>query len=273
MLSASSYRRFYEGSAATSRSTPDETSCSSRQRSRSADIDGAFRHRTMLPFAPAIRTCFDMSGSRSDPIGRKLSRAPSDEALMARYKAGDHAAFVALFRRYSPRLLQVMQYRLRRREDAHDLVQQTFLQLHRSREDFRPDALLRPWLLTIALNLKRRHLRRLRHPETPLDEDVLDVAGADLAREFAFEDEGRVRALIDRLPPDQRRVIILHWMEGRTFAEVAVAVGASLSAVKVRAHRGYTAIRDTFMSARDDTAAARPHRSTPCRDPRGESVA
>lgn len=182
-----------------------------------------------------------------------MSDMPSDEELMARYKAGDHEAFVALFRRYAPRLLQVMRYRLPRREDAHDLVQQTFLQLHRARADFRADALLRPWLLTIALNLKRRHLRRLRHPETTLDE----VAMTDLIWELGSEDDVRVRALIERLPSDQRKVIVLHWMEGRTFAEVANAVGASLSAVKVRAHRGYAAIRDALREEASDYAEAR----------------
>ena len=52
-----------------------------------------------------------------------------------------------------------------------------------------------------------------------------------------------MRALLAGLPADQRDVIVLHWIEGLSFSEVAQVVGASLSAVKVRAHRGYVAIR------------------------------
>src|SRR3954447_13908404 len=81
----------------------------------------------------------------------------TDEELMVSYKTGDAPAFAEIFRRYAPLLLRVMQHQLGRREDAHDLVQQTFLQLHRSRADFRDGASLRPWLLTIAINLKRQY--------------------------------------------------------------------------------------------------------------------
>ena len=79
---------------------------------------------------------------------------------MAAYVGGDRSAFAVLFERYAPRLLRLMQRDLGRGEDAHDLVQQTFLQLHRARRDFRAGAKLRPWLFTIALNLKRQHFRR-----------------------------------------------------------------------------------------------------------------
>jgi len=174
---------------------------------------------------------------------------------MARYQAEDHAAFVELFQRYAPLLLRVMQYRLDRREDAHDLVQQTFLQLHRSRADFRPGAKLRPWLLTIAMNLKRRHLRRRRHAETSLDGDMFDDAIAGLTWESGIDDEEQLRTLLEGLPPDQRRVIVLHWKDGLSFAEVANVVGASLSAVKVRAHRGYAAIRESFARNEGHEAA------------------
>src|SRR5438128_1919265 len=96
----------------------------------------------------------------------------SDEELMRAYVSGDSAAFRELFERYGPVLLRVMRHQLRRPEEARDLVQQTFLQLHRSRLDFREGAQLRPWLFTIAMNLKREYFRRAgRRPESEL---VLD---------------------------------------------------------------------------------------------------
>ena len=56
----------------------------------------------------------------------------------------------------------------------------------------------------------------------------------------------QVKAVLAELPADQREVIVLHWLEGLPFTEVALVVGASLSAVKVRAHRGYVSIRRVF---------------------------
>ena len=95
----------------------------------------------------------------------------ADEVLMTAYRAGDRNAFDALFARYAPRLRQMLSRRINRAEDVADLVQQTFLQLHRARADFREGAKLRPWLYTIALNLARQYFRRKgRRPETGLGE-------------------------------------------------------------------------------------------------------
>ena len=57
------------------------------------------------------------------------------------------------------------------------------------------------------------------------------------------EREQALRDALERLRPNQREVIELHWFEGLPFAEVAKITGASLSAVKVRAHRAYEALR------------------------------
>lgn len=167
---------------------------------------------------------------------------------MAAWKAGDESAFDELFRRHAPLLLRLMQRDLGDREEARNLVQQTFLQLHRSRSDFRDGERLRPWLITIALNLKREHFRRTRRrPTVPLEDEAgppVDAVGA--RRQEARRD--LLRAL-SRLPPEQREVILLHWMEGLSFAEVAACVGATTTAVKVRAHRGYVAMRGLLGAA------------------------
>jgi len=163
---------------------------------------------------------------------------------MSAYVAGDPAAFRVIFERYAPLLLRAMLRELYVREEANDLVQQTFLQLHRARRDFDPGQKLKPWVFTIAMNLKREYFRRRkRRPEHALEtesglEPAVDARGA-------AEVEARrtlARALLD-LPADQRQVIELHWLDGLEFPEVAQVVGASVSAVKVRAHRGYVRLR------------------------------
>lgn len=174
----------------------------------------------------------------------------SDEELMAAYVGGDRSAFAELFSRYGPRLQRLMQRDMSRAEDAHDLVQQTFLQLHRARNDFRVGAKLRPWLFTIALNLKRQHFRRLgRRPESSLDaEDGGIEPVAPRGNPEARVGDVQLRAALQKLPDAQREVIVLHWFEGLSFREIATAVGASQSAVKVRAHRGYNKLRETMGS-------------------------
>lgn len=171
---------------------------------------------------------------------------------MAAYRGGEAAAFRELWERWSPRLQRLLRRDVARAEDAHDLVQQTFLQLHRARHEFRDDAKLRPWLYTIALNLKRQYYRRLgRRPETSIEDAVVDPPASDPAPDARIDDV-HVRAALAALPEAQRDVILLHWFEGLSFAEVAEVVGATQSAVKVRAHRGYARLRE-ILAARGVT--------------------
>jgi RNA polymerase sigma-70 factor (ECF subfamily) len=167
----------------------------------------------------------------------------SDEELMLAFAGGDTAAFSELFRRWAPVLVRVTQRHLGRRSDAEDVVQQTFLQLHRARRDFAPGAKLRPWLFTIALNLCRDlHRYRGRRHEMPV-EDVVLVAPEPASAAESQELQQKVRLALGRLSEDQRAVIELHWFEELPFNEIAVIVGASAGAVRVRAHRGYEALR------------------------------
>jgi RNA polymerase sigma-70 factor (ECF subfamily) len=166
----------------------------------------------------------------------------SDEALMAAYALrGDEAAFDELFRRYAPLLGRVMRVRVSSHSDAQDLVQQTFLQVHRARADFRADMRFRPWFFTIAFNLLREMHRRKRARPLLLElRPGEDTVSADAGAGGETEDVRRALAI---LPLETREVIALHWIEGLPFSEVALRVGASLSAVKVRAHRGYALLR------------------------------
>jgi RNA polymerase sigma-70 factor (ECF subfamily) len=175
-----------------------------------------------------------------------LSDQRSDEQLMAAYVAGDGAAFRIIFERYAPLLLRAMLRELYVREEANDLVQQTFLQLHRARTDFDPGQKLKPWVFTIAMNLKREYFRRKkRRPERSLEAETAEPAVAALGAAQVEARRTLARALAG-LPDDQREVIELHWFDGLEFPEVAVVVGASTSAVKVRAHRGYVRLRQAL---------------------------
>jgi len=183
-----------------------------------------------------------------DPSDAGSRDARSDEALMAAYVAGDAAAFRELFDRYAPQLYRLVRRRVGSDDDARDLVQQALLHMHRARNDFRADSRVRPWLFTIAMNLVREHYRkRGRRKEQPLERDAplppdnVETPGTlDEAKERA----ARVRAALSRLPAQQREVIELHWFEHSPYEEIAAIVGASVAAVRVRAHRGYLRLRE-----------------------------
>jgi len=116
-----------------------------------------------------------------------LADSRSDEQLMSAYVAGDSAAFRVIFERYAPLLTRAMLRELYAREEASDLVQQTFLQLHRARKDFDPGQKLKPWIFTIALNLKREHFRRRQVVISKEYPGVASETAMERARELAAD--------------------------------------------------------------------------------------
>jgi RNA polymerase sigma-70 factor (ECF subfamily) len=167
--------------------------------------------------------------------------ARTDEALFAAYIAGDRASFATLVRRLTPTVRRIVWRG--DPDEADELTQEVFLRLHRSAADFRYGEQVRPWLVTIALNLRRERSRQAarRHRLAPVDHGYeLDRApDAERRPEPALAVHTALRAL----PDAQREVIELHWIGGLPFSEVSRAIGVSVAAVKVRAHRGYQAMR------------------------------
>jgi len=168
----------------------------------------------------------------------------TDEELMLAYVEGDRAAFRVLFERFGPRIHRMVRRHVPSDDDARDLVQQTFLKLHGARHDFRTDAMLRPWLLTIAMNLLRERWRSAkRRKSVPVDDvELASDSRTSEPLETRLRRE-RVIAAVAVLPEAQREVIELHWFQELPFAEVAMIVGANEGAVRVRAHRAYERLK------------------------------
>ncbi len=169
---------------------------------------------------------------------------------MLAYRDGDAAAFNELFARYAPILERVLRRFGPAPDKIADLVQQTFLQLHRARFDFRPDCELRPWLMTIAFNLAREQLRRARRrPEAAIDATDDDKLSHPPIEQSRFEARRDLSMALQQLPPDQQEVVRLHFVEELSFEEIGTKVGATAGAVRVRAHRGYTALRKLLSAS------------------------
>ncbi len=175
-------------------------------------------------------------------------RLKQESAVFERWLDGDERAFRTFFERTAPLVLGIARRHGLPDPEARDLLQQTFLGVHRSSRDFRRGAPVRPWLITIARNVLRDHLRRrYARREASLELDGRIDPRVE-AVEYGMSDAETlvrwVRVAVTRLPEVNRRVIELHFFDARSFADVANTVGCTEGAARVRAHRGYEKLRE-----------------------------
>ena len=174
-----------------------------------------------------------------------MAEERSDEELMRTYvENNDAAAFRVLFERYGPQLLRLARRHLRNEDEAKEIVQQTFFKLHGARNDFRQGSRLRPWIMTIAMNLVREQWRRRKRRKTSAMD--VDDRAAPMPERGSIETAQRAQMLRDalsKLPDTQREVVELHWFQEQPFKEIAEIVGSTEGAVRVRAHRAYNRLR------------------------------
>jgi len=129
---------------------------------------------------------------------------------------------------------------------AEDLVQQTFLQMHRARGSFLPGAEVLPWAFAIARRLLIDGFRRGRREVLDTEEGRAEPpASGPTADELVQAQElaNRIRSELARLPEAQRVAFELVKQEGLSLAEAAQVLGTTVAAVKLRAHRAYEALR------------------------------
>jgi RNA polymerase sigma-70 factor, ECF subfamily len=180
--------------------------------------------------------------------------------LMRRYAAGDERAYRSLYARIAPRVRRDVRARVHDPRAVEDLVQVVFLRAHTGRSRYRTreqhaDSALLAWFRAITRNTvhnflrarTRERMRWGREAEAAFDrarDEADDPETAMLAITLAEERRLRVRAAIKRLPCAQGDVIRLHKLEGWSMARIARRLGVRRGTVRVRAHRGYTILRE-----------------------------
>ena len=174
-------------------------------------------------------------------------QAHADEVLMAAYVAGDMRAFAELFRRYAPLLERILWRSLR--DEVPDFVQQTFLHVHRARSTFAQGALFRPWLVSIAINLKREHFRRMNRRQALHHEALAFGSRSPTEPDTVYEADQAWRAL-EALPERERQVLELLCGSGLTAADVAAEMRTTRAGVKSLAHRARQRLRASQAARR-----------------------
>jgi len=169
----------------------------------------------------------------------------SDKQLLQRVKESDTRAFSALVDRYKVKLFNLLYRMLQNREEAEDILQETFLRVFREKESYDPSYAFSTWIYTIALNLCRNQLKRRKR---------FRFFGMDLIkddRRYAVETRVQSDGLsstLDRaiasLPVKYRTVFVLREVNQLSYEEMAESLSVPLGTVKSRVNRARLMLRD-----------------------------
>jgi RNA polymerase sigma-70 factor (ECF subfamily) len=189
------------------------------------------------------------------PVPR--SKGEEVRELVRLAQNGTEAAYEELIRRHQQRVTALVGSILRRNEDVEDVVQQVFLKVYISLKRFDLRAAFSTWLYKITVNecwdyLRKRKVRPLTYEADLSEEQVsrLDgIASADRPPESPSE-RAEVKELLDwmldKLPEQDRQMLILKEIEGFSVHELAHAMGLNVNTVKVRLFRARGRIMDVY---------------------------
>ena len=218
-------------------------------------------------------SCAIGTPAKSPTVSAKVSPVPSasaseasiDAALVARFNAGDDAAFVAIMERYRAKIFTVTLGLLRNHADAEEITQDTFIRAHRGLARFRGDSSLATWLYRIAINLARNRywyfFRRRRQDSLSLDcalsednsgtfSDLVADVSPDPAQETATgEFTNLINACMDRLDARHREILTLRNVLNRSYEEIAQSLGINVGTVKSRIARARENLRTLLAEA------------------------
>lgn len=173
---------------------------------------------------------------------------------MALAQEGDKAAYERLLVDILPALRSFTRRRLGDDVAAEDVVQEVLLSVHRARRTYRPERPFDPWLFAIARNaiidFQRMRARRWQKEEVLPEDDLLQDASPVVHGLESAEREkpgSELSPALDealaKLPEAQREAVKMIHVEGLSVLEAALRAKVSPGALRVRAHRGYRALR------------------------------
>ena len=187
----------------------------------------------------------------------------TDEAdLIRRCAASDEAACAELVTTHERMVYQLALHLLGDRDEALDLSQEVFFSVFRTIGHFRGHSALKTWIYRIVINQARNRQRwwRRRHKSDLVSLDQHVAAHGDLRQpgEHTSPDRAYARkelaeklwTALDRLPFDQRTVIVLREIDGLSYDEIAFSLGVAIGTVKSRLTRARQALRHQLQGVR-----------------------
>ena len=189
--------------------------------------------------------------NKDDPPSKDLDAQLS--AWMHAAQDGDAVAYRSLLTTIQPKIRAIVRARIREQAAAADVVQNTLLSIHRGRSTYRAERPFGPWMRAITRNSIIDHFReRKRRGDREVEMRVEEWPDESRSGESGDERLApELAAALAALPDGQREAVTLVQLNGLSVAEAALRVGISPGALKVRAHRGYRAMRQALEGARE----------------------
>ncbi len=161
---------------------------------------------------------------------------------MREYQSGRFDAFDEIYASIAPPLRRYLLSQARDAAKADDLLQETFLQIHRARHTYDPSYPLMPWANAIARHVWLMDRRMLsRRPWAP--DDVTEMELPVRADAASLADRSEVRRALRHVAPARRDAVIQHHLLGFSFREIADRAGIAETAAKLRSSRGIAQLR------------------------------
>ncbi|HYB96455.1 MAG TPA: RNA polymerase sigma factor [Vicinamibacterales bacterium] len=161
---------------------------------------------------------------------------------MREYQHGRFEAFDEIYAALAPTLRRYLRSQVRDANKADDLVQETFLQMHRARHTYDPRLPLTPWTMAIARHVWLMDRRSVsRRPWAP--EDVTEMELPVRGEAAALAERIEVRRALGQVAPARRDAVIQHHLLGFSFKEIAARAGIAETAAKLRSSRGMAQLR------------------------------
>jgi RNA polymerase sigma-70 factor (ECF subfamily) len=211
-----------------------------------------------------------MKKIRSDMAVSSLA-AIDESALVMQARDGDSTAFGELVRRYEGKIFRLAQHVTQNREDAEDVLQETFMKAYEHLDQFKGDSKFYTWIVRIAVNQALMKLRRRKTDKSVSLDETIDTGEDMVVREIAAWGEdpeqqlsreelgGILDTAIQSLEPLYRSVFVLRDIEELSTEETAEVLGLSVPAVKSRLLRARLQLREKltrFFKHKGDDAFA-----------------
>ncbi|MCL5743521.1 MAG: sigma-70 family RNA polymerase sigma factor [Acidobacteria bacterium] len=184
------------------------------------------------------------------------SQIPDEADVVSQARVGDPKAFAELVRRYEGKIFRLAQHITQNREDAEDVLQETFLKAYEHLDQFQGASKFYTWIVRIAVNQALMKLRKRKADKTVSMDESIDTGEDTVVREIAAWDpspEERyskeelnsiLESAVQSLAPAYRTVFILRDVEELSTEETAEALDLSIPAVKSRLLRARLQLRD-----------------------------
>ena len=199
--------------------------------------------------------------------GRTQKTSDEDHEFVSLSKRGDIDAFEILVRKYQKKMFNFAYRMVGSYDEACEIVQDTFVSAYRNLKRFEGKALFSTWLYTIAINLSKNRMRKIRtqlyHEQLSIH-DPVQTNNGEMQREFASKEpsvlerlerrdiQEEVQKCISALDPEFREVLILKDIQGFSYDEISGMLTIPEGTVKSRLFRARDAIKDCLRKVMGD---------------------